>query len=286
MNGLLARTLHQALARASGVELASPRTVSGIDGRRVGRRSGNALEFAEYRDYRPGDDPRRLDWGVYARTGQLTVKLYSEEVDPRCDLLLDHSASMAAGSEAKAPAAFALCALLAQAAVNGGFSLAVWHAGETLTREPVPGHPGEWSGISFDAARNPGELLSESALRFQSRGIRIVVSDFLWAEEPGAFLRRIADGAMRVALVEVLSREDLSPSGSGNALLRDPESGEVRELEVTEGVISRYRQRLEAHRALWERAAAGYGALRISMCAEELLARWDLSELFRCGILK
>ena len=105
MNELFARTLHQALARASGVELASPRIVSGIEGRRVGRRSGNALEFAEYRDYRPGDDPRRLDWGVYARTGQLTVKLYSEEVDPRCDLLLDHSASMAAGSEAKAPAA-------------------------------------------------------------------------------------------------------------------------------------------------------------------------------------
>lgn len=77
---------------------------AGIDGRRTGRRSGNALEFSEYREYQAGDDLRRLDWGVFARSEQLMVKLYSEEVDPRCDIVLDDSASMAT-EEAKAAAA-------------------------------------------------------------------------------------------------------------------------------------------------------------------------------------
>ena len=83
-----------ALARSEGVELATGRLRAGIDGRRTGKRSGNALEFSEYREYQAGDDLRRLDWGVYARNGQLIVKLYSEEVDPRCDIVLDNSASL------------------------------------------------------------------------------------------------------------------------------------------------------------------------------------------------
>ena len=87
--------VERALAAAGGVELTAPAQVSGIDGRRVGRRTGNALEFSEYREYRPGDDLRRIDWRVYARSEQLMIKQYSEEIDPRCDLILDHSASMA-----------------------------------------------------------------------------------------------------------------------------------------------------------------------------------------------
>ena len=115
--------LASALARAGGLELATPRMTAGIDGRRTGRRSGNALEFSEYREYQAGDDLRRLDWGVFARSEQLMVKLYSEEVDPRCDIVLDDSASMAT-EEAKAAAALGLAGLLAQAAANAGFSLA------------------------------------------------------------------------------------------------------------------------------------------------------------------
>ena len=52
--------LASALARAGGLELATPRMTAGIDGRRTGRRSGNALEFSEYREYQAGDDLRRL----------------------------------------------------------------------------------------------------------------------------------------------------------------------------------------------------------------------------------
>ena len=85
----------KALACSAGLKLVSPAKLTGFEGKKVGKRTGNALEFAEYRDYQPGDDIRRLDWGVFARQEQLMVRQFNEEVEPRCDIILDCSASMA-----------------------------------------------------------------------------------------------------------------------------------------------------------------------------------------------
>ena len=87
-------SIEKALSYAQGLSLLSPNKVAGADGRRVGTHTGNALEFAEYREYKPGDDIRRLDWGVFARSEQLMVRQFNEEVDPRCDIVIDESASM------------------------------------------------------------------------------------------------------------------------------------------------------------------------------------------------
>ncbi len=108
MNSLTRSVLETALTRGAAVTLATVPHSAGIAGKRLGRHTGNALEFAEYREYQPGDDLRRLDWSVYARSEQLMVKLFREEIDPRCDLILDHSASMAAGSGEKGAVALGL----------------------------------------------------------------------------------------------------------------------------------------------------------------------------------
>ena len=57
-------------------------------------RRGTSLEFADYRRYTPGDDLRYLDWGIYARTDRLYVKLFREEVDLFAYVFIDASASM------------------------------------------------------------------------------------------------------------------------------------------------------------------------------------------------
>ena len=58
-------------------------------------RRGTSLEFADYRRYAPGDDLRYLDWGIYARTDRLYIKLFREEVDLFAYIFVDASASMA-----------------------------------------------------------------------------------------------------------------------------------------------------------------------------------------------
>jgi uncharacterized protein (DUF58 family) len=57
-------------------------------------RRGHGIEFSDYRRYEPGDDPRRIDWGVYARSDRLYVKRYREEEDLNVLLILDTSPSL------------------------------------------------------------------------------------------------------------------------------------------------------------------------------------------------
>src|SRR5215210_7780801 len=64
-------------------------------------RRGMSLEFADYRRYAPGDDLRYLDWGIYARTDRLYVKIFREEVDLFVYVFIDASASMTFPSKAE-----------------------------------------------------------------------------------------------------------------------------------------------------------------------------------------
>src|SRR5262245_56058583 len=75
----------------------------GVLGERIGRGTGSSLEFQDRRGYASGDDVRHLDWRAYARTDQLLVRVYREEILPRIDLLVDASRSMAI-DESKAQA--------------------------------------------------------------------------------------------------------------------------------------------------------------------------------------
>ena len=59
---------------------------------------GFSVEFSEYRQYSPGDDPRYLDWRLYARTDRYYIKRFEDETNLRCHLLVDLSRSMGFGS--------------------------------------------------------------------------------------------------------------------------------------------------------------------------------------------
>src|SRR3954452_13520175 len=95
-------------------------------GAATGSRAGSSLEFRDHRGYEPGDDLRHVDWNAFARTDQLSVKLYREEVSPHLDLLIDGSRSMALADSAKARATLALAGFFTSAAANAGFTHAGW----------------------------------------------------------------------------------------------------------------------------------------------------------------
>src|ERR1700735_3484931 len=97
----------------------------GFMGSRGGRRAGSSIDFQDYREYQPGDDLRFIDWGIYARTDRLTVKLFREEVTPHLDLILDGSRSMNLEESAKGNALAQLAALLATSAANAQCTQAV-----------------------------------------------------------------------------------------------------------------------------------------------------------------
>src|SRR5580693_8812593 len=94
--------------------LVSRRVFSGrLRAERRTKKSGSGVEFADHRDYQPGDDFRYLDWNAYQRFDKLLVRLFEEEEDLAIYFILDASASMAFGNGKKLRYAKRVCAALA-----------------------------------------------------------------------------------------------------------------------------------------------------------------------------
>ena len=85
----------EALAKIHRLELVARGVVEGfISGRHRSPYRGFSVEFAEHREYVPGDDTRDLDWRVYGKTDRYFIKQYLEETNLRATILLDASGSM------------------------------------------------------------------------------------------------------------------------------------------------------------------------------------------------
>lgn len=157
---------------------------------------GTAVEFADYRDYVPGDDIRLVDWKVFARTDKHYVRLYEAERNLLSYLVVDTSGSMEyAGTvqrtESKLAHACRLAAALAYLVVREGDE-----AGLSLAGEKVQTHLPPRSGWNHLAAAveelvraearggtDLGGCLMEVYRRVTRRGVLIIISDFLDANE-------------------------------------------------------------------------------------------------------
>ncbi|HMQ14695.1 MAG TPA: DUF58 domain-containing protein [Phycisphaerae bacterium] len=84
------------IARLRGLELRARKVAAGfISGRHRSAYHGFSVEFAEHRQYVPGDDLRYIDWRIFGRADRFYIKEYEEETNLRCNILLDTSRSMA-----------------------------------------------------------------------------------------------------------------------------------------------------------------------------------------------
>src|SRR3954469_17456788 len=83
------------LARIDRLELEAPQRVEGyLAGRHRSPRHGFAVEFAQHREYAPGDDIRHIDWKVYSKTDRYYIKQYEQETNLKAYILMDVSESM------------------------------------------------------------------------------------------------------------------------------------------------------------------------------------------------
>jgi len=251
---------------------------SGWTGSRSGRRAGSSIDFQDYREYQPGDDLRFIDWGIYARSDRLTVKLYREEVTPHLDLILDGSRSMNLADTAKPGAAARLAGLLATAAANAQCTQAVWLSGEGFQRLPNDNLiPSAWDKLELDSKRTPEESLAILPPKFRRLGIRVLISDLLWAGEPVQVLRRLREGAAALFVIQLLAREDVTPPEHGNLRVVDSETGEENEIYIDSGMARQYADNLAQLQQSWSDACRQSGAHMTTIVAEDL--EQSLSEL-------
>ena len=261
-----------------------PQVAATGTGSRSGRRAGSSIDFQDYRDYQPGDDLRFIDWGIYARTDRLTIKLFREEVAPHLDLVLDGSRSMNLEDTGKAKAVAQLIALLATSATNAQCTRAIWVSGEGFQRLPndaLP--PSAWEKLEWDSKRTPEQAFEILPPKFRRLGVRVLVSDLLWPGEPLQILRRMRDSAAALFVIQVLARDDANPPEHGNIRVVDSETDDETEIYIDSSIAKQYTDNLAQLQQSWADACRQCGAHMTTLIAEDL--ENSLSELENIQLL-
>ncbi|HEX9265557.1 MAG TPA: DUF58 domain-containing protein [Candidatus Binatia bacterium] len=222
-------------------------------------RRGTSLEFSDYRRYAPGDDLRYLDWGIYARSDRLYIKVFREEVDLFAYVFIDASASMAFPSreEKFLPATHVALALSYVILANHDHvKLHLLQGASTPLASPFyRGRRRMSDCIDFATSATPGgslqlaPALGEHLKRLRRPGKAILISDFLMpadAYQQGLNLLRAFN--LDIAAVQVLSRQEVDPQfPSGGLALVDSETNREINYQWSGNSRREYQARLAHH---------------------------------------
>ena len=214
----------------------------GAPGAHQARSRGIAPEFAEYRPYRQGDDPRRIDWKLLARSDKAFIRLAPDHATLGTTLLVDASASMAfAGKWVMAKRLVVALAAVAHASAD---PVGLVLVGPSRVQRMPPRARG---GVVAEIARTIDAVIADGSLplapEVQGSAARcVVVTDALGDVDALrlALVRHQAGGG-ESHLVHLVSREELDPH-SVSALVVDPEDGRI-ERPLVPATLEGYRAR-------------------------------------------
>ncbi len=233
--------------------LVSRRVFSGrLRAERRTKKSGSGVEFADHRDYQPGDDFRTLDWNVYQRFEKLLVRLYEEEEDLAIYFILDTSASMGFGDGRKLKYGKKVAAALAYVGLaNLDRVSIVTTSDRVLDRMPeTRGKARIFKAFRFlrdvqaDGTTDLGDAMKTFVAQNKRRGLAVLVSDLY---DPRGFehgLNVLRYNKFDPFVVHVVDPSEARPKLHGDVLVYDCETGEEREVTVTGKVLQRF---AEAH---------------------------------------
>jgi uncharacterized protein (DUF58 family) len=207
----------------------------GIPGAHTSRLRGISAEFTEYRPYRQGDDTRRIDWKLFARSDRAYIRLSNDRAILPTMIVLDASASMAfpVSTNAKWMLAAQLGVALGAVARNSGDPVGLVVAQE---EEPLLLAPRMRRSVTLELIRavsgtRPGgsALLAPSvSIAAQYGGRLVIVTDFLGdSSELLTVASRLVAAGREVHAVHVIAGEEIDPPGDA-AMVSDPESPSVR----------------------------------------------------------
>ncbi len=272
------------LARLERLRLRTRRIFSGaLRAERRSRRTGSSLEFADYRNYTPGDDPRRIDWSIYGRIERLMLKLYEEEDDLDVAVLTDCSGSMQRSGKLtharRISASLAYLALQALDRVTVGFFDESLRATSRRFRGRSAIH--EVMGFLSGAPETAGGTNLAGSLgsfaRKRRRGLVIVVSDCLDPAGCERGLSTLTGRHFALHVAHLLAPEDCDPGELGDYILHDCEGAGTLPVTLTPALAAAYRDevtRFKSSLRTWcSRHDAGYSGLSTEDAVEDIVLR-------------
>ena len=243
------------MAQLERLELVTRKIFRGrMKGERRSKRKGQSVEFADFRNYVPGDDLRLLDWNLYARLEKLILKLFLEEEDLHFFALVDASMSMDFGTPSKLEYAKQLAAALGFVGLIRADRVRIETLGQAPgARAPVfRGRASAWRMMQHVQQFEPGEPISLAegvknfCLRNPGKGVVVLISDLMDKEGYESALRYIASQEVDCYVIHVLSQEELTPDVTGDLKLVDCEDGDEAEITVSAPLLARYEKTLNA----------------------------------------
>lgn len=260
------------------LELAVRHKLDGVlHGDYLGLLPGPGSEPGESRIYQPGDDVRRMDWSVTARTTTPHVRQMIADRELETWLVVDMSASLDFGTAVCEKRDLAVAAAAAISFLNsgGGNRLgALISNGATLTRVPARSGRQHLQTMLRTIATTPkapvgvrGDLaVAIDALRRpeRRRGMAVIISDFLGPINWMRPLRAIS-APHEVLAIEVLDPRDVELPDIGDVVLQDAETGVTREFTIDAQLQNDFARAAAAHRADVVRTIRGCGAPVMSL---------------------
>ncbi|QGK69885.1 DUF58 domain-containing protein [Allosaccharopolyspora coralli] len=231
-----------------------------LQGNHLGLVPGPGSEPGEARIYQPGDDVRRMDWAVTARTTEPHIRQTIADRELETWVAMDLSPSLDFGSGAcdKRELAVAALAAVTHLTSGGGNRIgAVVSTGEGLRRLPARGGLAHSRALLRQVAQIPrapegtrgdlAELLESLRRPPRRRGLAVVISDFLGDIDWQRVLRGL--GARHSLLaIELVDPRDVELPAVGTVLLSDPETGKQREVQTTPVLRKEFAAAAAAHR--------------------------------------
>lgn len=255
------------IARCEKLSLISRAVAHGrIRGERRSKRRGFSTEFADHRDYVPGDDLRYLDWNIYGRLDRLFIKLFEEEEDLTVCILLDTSESMVSGEPDKFRYARQVAAALGVVALSTGDRVGIWPFDRDLRAPFRPMRGRRHASLMLkwleDLDSGDGTDLQGALESFQGiaprRGMVILISDLLDPQGSIDALRLIAGGGRDSYLFHLLSPQELDPQIAGDLRLVDIEDRSTTEISVTRALLDGYRNTVSDFMATVRQSCSRY----------------------------
>ena len=260
------------------IRLAEGQRMSG--GRSGGRRSrakGSSVEFADFREYIPGDDIRRIDWNAYGRMDRLYVKLFMQEQEGIYTIVTDTSGSMNFGSPSKAVMASRLAGALGYVALHAQDRVRLVSVysreGQPQTKveagltgvQSLNRYLAQIERLAFEGQTDLWNSMRK--ISFPRRGCTVVLSDFMDRGADPSRMENIAQvlkflrfQKQDIILIRIVAEEELHPAFQGTLNLVDEETQEELKVTMTEKLLSEYNKQVEKYRMELQKLAKRYQA--------------------------
>jgi len=267
-------------------------TAAGSGGLRKSRAKGNSVEFSDFREYAYGDDLRRVDWNAYGRFEKLYVKLFMEEREAMVNIFLDCSKSMDFGTPKKSVLGIQLAAAIGFLALSNMDRLCInLLKKDTMVSSNVLGGRGQFDicaafldNIQFEGTTNMDKAIKLK--KFGGRGLSLVISDFFTQGPLEDFMKYLLYYRQDIVLLHVLSPDELNPQLQGQLRLKDSETGEMVDVDLTPSIYDKYQQTLNNFKSSLKEMAKKYGGAYVTISSNDSLEKILFEDMITTQIIK